>query len=61
MKKVVESFEELHRDESIKIGFSSIISCDDVDKQNYTKKVNDLLQKFCESKSLLFVEKSNIN
>ena len=28
---------------------------DDVDKRNDVKKVNGLLQKFCESKDLLFV------
>ena len=61
VKMVVESFIELHRDESIKIGFSSIIKCDDVDKWNDKKKVNDLLQKVGESKGLLIVENSNIN
>lgn len=61
VKMVVESFIELHRDESIKIGFSSIIKCDDVDIWNDKKKVNDLLQKVGESKGLLIVENSNIN
>ena len=42
VKKVAESIKELERDESIKIGLSSIINRDDVDKRNDAKKVNNL-------------------
>ena len=41
VKKVAESIKELERDESIKIGLSSIINRDDVDKRNDAKKVNN--------------------
>ena len=61
VKKFVESIKELDRDESINTGFSSIINRGDVDKQYDVKKVNYLLQKFCESKRLLFMCNSNIN
>lgn len=54
VKKVAESIDELDRDESIKIGLSSIINDEDVDKQNNVKKVNDGFQSFCES--IVFVD-----
>ena len=58
VKKFVESIKELDRDESLLI--SKVLSIVMMSIKRW-KKVNDLLQKFCESKALLFVCNSNTN
>ena len=59
--KVVATVEEMDNERKIKLGFSSIICREDVDKTDEIIAVNDRLQKYCLSKGLLFVDNSNID
>ena len=61
IRKVVATVEEMDNEKKIKLGFSSIICREDVDKTDEIIAVNDRLQKYCLSKGLLFVDNSNIN
>ena len=51
----------MDNERKIKLGFSSIICREDVDKTDENIAANDRLQKYCLSKGLLFVDNSNIN
>ena len=61
IQKVVATVEEMDNERKIKLGFSSVICREDVDKTDENIAANDRLQKYCLSKSLLFVDNSNIN
>ena len=61
IRKVVATVEEMDNKRKIKLGFSSIICWEDVDKTDEIIAVNDKLQKYCLSKGLLFVDNSNID
>ena len=61
IRKVVATVEEMDNKRKIKLGFSSIICREDVDKTDEIIAVNDKLQKYCLSKGLLFVDNSNID
>ena len=61
IRKVVAPVEEMDNERKIKLGFSSIICREDVDKTDEIIAVNDRLQKYCLSKGLLFVDNSNID
>ena len=62
IRKVVATIEEMDNERKIKLGFSSDICREDVDKTNEIIAVNDRLQKYCLSKGLLFVDDySNID
>ena len=51
----------MDNERKIKLGFSSIICREDVDKTDEIIAVNDRLQKYCLSKGLLFVDNSDID
>ena len=53
--KVVATVEESDSEKKIKLGFSSIIGWEDVDKTDEIVTFNDRLQKYCLSKGLLFL------
>ena len=53
--KVVATVEESDSERKIKLGFSSIIGWEDVDKTDEIVTFNDRLQKYCLSKGLLFL------
>ena len=59
--KVVATIKEMDNERKIKLGFSSVIGCEDVDKTDEIVAVSDRLQKYCFSKGLLLVDNSNIN
>ena len=61
IRKVVAMVGEMNNERKIKLGFSSIIYREDVDKTDEIIAVNDRLQKYCLSKGLLFVDNSNID
>ena len=61
IRKVVATVEEMDNERKIKLGFSSIICREDVDKTDEIIAVNDRLQKYCLSKGLLFDDSSNID
>ena len=61
IRKVVAPVEEMDNERKIKLGFSSIICREDVDKTDEIIAVNDRLQKYCLSKGLLFVDNSDID
>ena len=61
IRKVVATVEAIDTERKIKLGFSSIICREDVDKTVENIAVNDRLQKYCLSKGLLFVDNSNID
>ena len=61
IRKVVAPVEEMDNERKIKLGFSSIICREDVDKTDEIIAANDRLQKYCLSKGLLFVDNSNID
>ena len=59
IRKVVANVEEMDNERKIKLGFSSIIGREDVDKTDET--VNERLEKYCLSKGFLFIDNSNID
>ena len=61
IRKVVATVEEIDNERETKLGFSSIIDREDVDKTDEIAAVNDILQIYCLSKGLLFVDNSNID
>ena len=61
IRKIVIKDEEMDNERKIKLGFSSNICREDVDKTDEIIAVNDRLKKYCLSKGLLFVDNSNID
>ena len=61
IRKAVAYVEEMDNERKIKLGYSSIIGRQDVDKTDEIAAANDRLQKYCLSKGLVFVDNSNID
>ena len=61
IRKVVATVEEMDNERKIKLGFSSIIDREDVDKTDGIVAVNNRLQKYYLRKGLLFVDNSTID
>ena len=61
IQKVVATVEEMDNERKMKLGFSSVIGRDDVDKSDEIVAANDRLRNYCLSKGLLFVDNRNID
>ena len=61
IRKVVATVEEMDNERKIKLGFSSIIDREDVDKTDGIVAVNNRLPKYYLRKGLLFVDNSTID
>ena len=61
VRKVVANIKEMEKERKTKLGFSSIIGREDVDKTDEIVAASDRLQKYCMSKWFLFVHNSNID
>ena len=61
VKKLVKVVRELDSEQTIQLGFSSIIVREDQNYSTEIKEVNDKLKRYCVSKNFLFVDNGNLN
>ena len=60
VRKLLKVIREIHVDEEIKIGFSSVICRPDRSLKQERLEINTKLKKYCEGKGLIFVKNNNI-